>query len=248
MKKILLLVCIAMMINAAYAKEFTGKPLAFESDSTRSRAVVKMNLSSLFLLNFSFQAEYAVHKRVSLALGYYRILPLRIPGELLGVANVSGKFNGYSFTPEVRLYTTGDYPGAPRGFYVAPYFRYTRYSLQGSYTGLQGTFNGTLNGVARSYAPGMMIGYQLFVNRNFAIDFYIAGLHFGKRKYDIEVQNSNIRNLGNFEQDNLLRDAAMILARKSGIDSHIEDDRMMLKFKTGHWGFRGLGINLGFAF
>lgn len=213
-----------------------------------SKAVVKMNLSSLALLNFSFQGEYAFARNFSACLGYYRLLPLSIP-KGIGVDNfIQGDFNGFGITPEIRIYPGKKEKPAPNGFYIAPYFRYTKYTLNGSYTDPDNSFSGSLRGVSKTYAPGLMLGSQWILGKHFSIDLFIIGFHGGKRSYQFDVQNSNIPGYTSTDKQEIVNGALYLLDRFGNISANIEDDRLSVKFATGHWGFRGAGLNLGFAF
>lgn len=246
---------IAILLFVGLTRSMAGEYKAFRRldvgagvDTTGPRNVIKMNLSSLALLTFSFQGEHAFNKRMSGCLGFYTITPLSIP-KLFGVNDfISARFTGYSLTPEFRYYPGKKKKAAPNGFYLAPYFRYSKYTLKGSYHDNTSNFSGNLKGVTTAYGPGIMIGSQWLIGKHFSIDLFIAGIHAGKRNFKFEVQNDEIGKLNVNDKQAIINGASYLLDEYTGIDATLEDDKLLLKFNSGHWGVRGIGLNLGFAF
>ncbi len=97
--------------------------------------VVKINLFGLAARNFSLQYERALTKKSAVALGFGFLpsgaIPL-VPQSAFD-SDSSGTLksitlSGFSITPEYRWYP-GTKDGAPNGFYLAPYIRYSKYSI-----------------------------------------------------------------------------------------------------------------------
>lgn len=163
--------------------------------------VIKLNLSQLALVNFSLQYERAFHKNFSAALGVSYMLKRDIPGQFFTPSsNGSGyqlpKFGGWSITPEIRFY-----PGkkekhkAPHGFYMAPYFRYSKYTMNSSYVDIDST-SGKRNNyeVKASYSgftAGLMLGSQWMIGKHFSIDWWIVGGGYGKAKFKIHAESTD---------------------------------------------------------
>lgn len=166
--------------------------------------VVKLNLFQLPLLNFSLQYECAVHKNISAALGFSFLMPRGIPNSIYEPSqNANGfllpKFKGWSVTPEFRFY-----PGkkeehqAPHGFYLAPYFRYSKYSISGQYLNYSVDTNGvthddhyTMKASYYGFTGGLMMGSQWIIGEHFSIDWWIFGFGAGKAKFQIDATSTD---------------------------------------------------------
>jgi hypothetical protein len=158
--------------------------------------VVKLNLFSLPLKNLSLQYEKPFADNFSFALGFN----YRLPGALNRLDNImsaqkenaqtSSRISGFGFTPELRIYFSGN---APTGFYVAPYLRYSNYkaSVEGVWepdnTGkvypLVGNFN--------SFGGGAMIGAQWIIAGNLSIDWWILGAHYGVGNFSLSGERED---------------------------------------------------------
>jgi hypothetical protein len=79
--------------------------------------LVKVNVLSPFVLTGSFFYERVLQERISAQLGLF-FTGFRLPAT---------RFGGFGITPEVRYYLAGE---APRGTYLAPYYRYQRFNAQ----------------------------------------------------------------------------------------------------------------------
>lgn len=173
---------------------------------TTHRNVAKLNLFSLGLTNISLQYEYAFHKNMSAALGFSimpsRGLPSFVPttSDSIGILKAF-KFSGFSITPEFRWY-----PGkklenqAPHGFYLAPYFRYSSYSLstifpykypQSNLSGGVDTtiINMDITAKYSGFGVGLMIGAQWIIKNRVSIDWWILGGHYGSSSPSISFSN-----------------------------------------------------------
>lgn len=163
--------------------------------------VVKINASQLALKNISLQYELGFHKNMSVALGYSNFLKRGIPSQIYENNNADGYklpyMKGWAITPEFRFY-----PGkkeekpAPHGFYLAPYLRYSKYTLGADYIEtdpntmakrqyeLTGTYKGT--------SAGLMLGSQWIVGKHFSFDWWIMGAGAGKGKLILNAEGSGL--------------------------------------------------------
>ncbi|MES2764099.1 MAG: DUF3575 domain-containing protein [Bacteroidota bacterium] len=185
---------------------FLVKKNAFMKDDVPATAsspknIIKLNLTQLALTNISLQYERAFHKNLSAALGFSYLIPRAIPSQIFEPSeNGSGyqlpKFGGWAVTPEIRFY-----PGkkvkhkAPHGFYMAPYFRYSRYSLKSDYVDVD-SVSGQRNNyeVKASYSgftAGLMLGSQWLIGKHFSIDWWIVGGGYGKAKFKIHAESTD---------------------------------------------------------
>lgn len=164
----------------------------------KSNIAIKLNLTQLGFLNLSFQAEYGFHPKMSVALGYSRLLK-RDLGFVYQpeVDSLEDTFKmptlkGFAVTPEFRFYPGGkDDKPAPNGFYIGAYLRFARYTVdqQVSYTektGNKKTYTADSKQTYGGYTAGLMIGRQWIIGDHFTIDWWIVGGGYGRAKYTYE--------------------------------------------------------------
>ena len=163
---------------------------------------VKLNLFALPLRNFSLQYEYAFHKNMSGALGARLMLPYSI--DLSDQFNSDDnfeaklgkfKFIGYALTPEFRFY-----PGkkqkhqAPHGFYIAPYARFTNFTINTTVTipsepallFAGGPVDTRIN--YTGFGGGLMFGAQWVFKNGISLDWWITGAHYGYSKVKVTAE------------------------------------------------------------
>ena len=92
--------------------------------------IIKWNVMALGLGNVSLQYERSINTHSSVALGF-SILPTRgLPSTFTDKSTNTDllllSFSGWSITPEYRYYCSNN---GPKGFYFAPYLRYSKYSI-----------------------------------------------------------------------------------------------------------------------
>src|SRR5436190_20248000 len=105
--------------------------LALNTVTQAQDNIVKMNLTSLAFLNFSFQGEHVLNDNSSISLGISFLPSFGLPSSFNksdGTTNSLADLavSGFAITPEYRYYFSGK---APQGFYVAPYVRYSKYTI-----------------------------------------------------------------------------------------------------------------------
>jgi hypothetical protein len=224
-----------------------------------SNVVIKMNLSQLAFRNLSFQGEFAFHPKISVAIGFSRLLERDLPGAFYDEMEYFSwpSFGGYAVTPELRFYPGGsETKPAPNGFYIAPYLRYANYHVTQTITyqekpGSQ-VYTGEVKSTYGGFNGGLMIGYQWIIAEHFSIDLWIIGFGYGKAKYtyswrapganmSIDEQN-NIKALAN---DNM--DTFSLLGLKGEIDTTPNSVTLSVR-GLPMYSFRFLGLCLGAAF
>lgn len=252
----------------------TFKVLSFQKDSSEtflkpsedkkkrtSRNAIKLNLTQCFLTNPTIQYEIAVHNNISFAVSYAFLIPKKIPNlvweqDNSGIGWKNGRFNGMSGIIEARFY-----PGkkeeyqAPHGFYVAPYYKYSKYTLTGDYT-MQGVNSGPnrefgVKGTYSGYAIGAMMGAQFIINDHFSIDIWILGMGFGKAKLVTELVVKDDQPLIQNETYNDIIDKVDELGKfgKGDIKLEVKDKSAMLEVGgLPKSNYRILGFCLGYAF
>lgn len=232
-------------------------------DKDAPKNVIKINLSQLVLTNLSFQYEMAFHKNMSAALGFSALLPRSIPGALLpdnnagtGIGIISPTFKGWSLTPEFRLY-----PGqkeehqAPHGFYLAPFFRYSKYTVSADYgTNISGVVNNLdFKMTYAGYNMGLMLGAQWIVGKHVTIDWWIAGGGAGKAKFQMDA-TASAANMSQADQDNLKAElksdfsGAKLLGASEPVVETTSNSAKVTVSGLPMSSFRGFGLCIGFAF
>jgi len=152
---------------------------------------LKVNITSLPLKNYHVQFERVLSKKVSAALGV-RVMPTTgIPLKSLVLDAVGddedtrdlvekSRLSNFAITPEVRFYLGKGYG---KGFYIAPYYRYTKFSTNNislTYSASNGPERTvSLNGEMSGHTGGIMFGAQWFLGQSISLDWWIVGAHYG---------------------------------------------------------------------
>ncbi len=247
-----------------YIKKKKATRSSEDGGDRTSKQVVKLNLSQLVLRNISLQYEYGFHKNMSGALGISYLLPIKIPATVFEPSpNGDGyqlpKFGGWSVTPEFRFY-----PGkkeehqAPHGFYLAPYFRYSKYTLSADYYDLQPSGFSRLYKAKASFGGftgGLMLGSQWIISEHFSIDWWILGGGAGKGKLTLEAKSDDPSlNLSAQEQADLKTDINNSMGELQNfsngavsIETTTNSAKVTIK-GIPMASYRAFGICFGFAF
>jgi hypothetical protein len=219
--------------------------------------IVKVNLSSLALKNYSFSYERKISKRISVALGY-RTEPKGSPpfqSQLENLINSSNinfsrfEMGNTAWTPEVRFYLG---KGNMRGFYIAPYMRFSSFDITSpvKYTtvvaGTNYTKEADFSGKITSTNGGLMIGTQHRLFKVLVIDIWIIGGHYGSSKGDLNFAATTP--LSPQEQTSLKQNLDNIDPKPFKFTNTVNANGAKIS-SDGPWaGIRGAGINIGFHF
>lgn len=157
MKKILTLTLICLVALSSLAQE------------SEEKNVLKVNTLSLFLGTGSVFYEREISDLTSAQLGF----------GYLNVKLGDTKFTGLILTPEVRLYVKKN---AIDGFYLAPYARYHRFSVENADLGTKGTLTG--------FGGGLLFGRQWITNSGFTMDLFFGG-HYGNSDIKVETTGAS---------------------------------------------------------
>ncbi len=172
-----------------------------------SKNIIKLNLTSLPIKNFSLQYERVLTKSISGALTF-SIMPERTMPSFVAdqVVNLAGDksdngsidaetedlirnvlFGSYAITPEVRFYP--GHKGYGTGFYIALFYMYSHYELSNApipFTNdLDEEITINTSGKITSHTGGFLIGHQWSLGRHMCLDWQIFGPHFGISSGDI---------------------------------------------------------------
>ena len=152
---------------------------------------LKVNITSLPLKNYQLQYEHVLTRKLSVALGARLMLSTGIPLKSLVLDAVGedqdtrdiiekSRISNVAITPELRIYLGKGYG---KGFYIAPFYRYTNFSTNSitlTYSSTLGpertvSMSGTMN----SHSGGVMFGAQWFLGKSITLDWWIVGAHYG---------------------------------------------------------------------
>ncbi len=222
-----------------------------EEKSPELKNIVKINLGSIAVKNIALQYERTVGKKISVALGVrfqpYGTIPFKSfiedqaddPDVKVG----DMKLGNFAISPEFRYYFGKK---ALKGFYVAPYVRYANFKTQTpiNYTSGSDTKTAFFTGNISSISGGILFGSQFKLSKNFVLDWWILGGHFGSSSGNLKFTAA----LSPSDQADLkstLDDLDLPLFK---IKYEINDKGGTISSKGAWAGFRGFGINLGYRF
>ena len=171
----------------------------YEEFEIPGRNILKVNLTGLFLRNYSAQYERVINHRLSFAVSYRYMPTGPIPFKNAIIKSIddndqetidqinSLKMSNMAITPELRIYLSKK--GFGRGFYLAPFYRYAQHDANNvsieyeSSTSATNTFG--MSGKLTSNTGGLLIGAQWDLGSNLVLDWWILGPHFGAGKGDL---------------------------------------------------------------
>jgi hypothetical protein len=229
-----------------------------EGSESRNFTFVKLNLAGLAVKNYSLQVERTLNKKFSAIVGF-RIMPnTALPfrsqiNNSIGDNSVNTKdivnnleLSNIAFTPEFRIYLGKK--GFGSGFYVAPFYRYASFktnTLKVNFTGENGPKSLNLAGNLNTNTAGILFGAQWGVGRHLAIDWWIAGPHYGSGK-GLFTGVSN-KPLTQMEQDELARQMNNIDVPLLDKTVHIDANGGTMNL-SGPWAGVRAGLSLGIKF
>lgn len=231
-----------------------------------SKNFVKLNLTSIAILNFSLQYERVLSRSVSGALAFAYRPEMTIPTYIADPAikqidNNSDDgigpetediirnllISSYTITPEVRFYL-----GKKRystGFYISLFYRYGSYS----FSNIPIPFTNDLDeditietkGDIKSHTGGFMLGYQWALGNRMCLDLQIFGPHFGVSSGDLlGLPSSPLlqQDQADIEEEFLIVDVSLI---DQSVIATANDVKMTL---NGPWGGIRAGLSFGIKF
>ena len=241
-KKIYLILLCSLFFTTVFAQD---KPDA--SAKPEHKNILKINLSSIVLTNIYLQDEFTLNSHSSIALGISylptRSLPSAITDNTPEIKDL--EFTAFSITPEYRYYFTGK---SPKGFYIAPYFRYSSFTTNAfryiitKDDGEKDTimFNGA------SYklnAVGLMFGKQWKLSNHFALDLWIVGVGYGSGT----LEASGTGHFSQSDQDSFNQSVADISLPLGDLKASMTSTTASIKYTTT-LSTRGGGFCLGYIF
>jgi hypothetical protein len=157
------------------------------------------------------------------------------------------KFNGIAIIPEYRFYF-GQGEGM-RGFYVAPYLRYTNYGFNS--TGTIEAEPGKASLRLSSFGAGIGVGAQWIIGDHFTIDWNIMGIggdaYNLRAKMEADDPDYNMLEFANDFLEELEMNNDEVPIDLTDIANTVELNKFRFNIPFGLVGFRA-GISVGYAF
>ncbi|HEY9114470.1 MAG TPA: DUF3575 domain-containing protein [Bacteroidales bacterium] len=197
--------------------------LQTEQATSFENNIIKLNVTALFVKNFTVQYERIIKKYLSGAISvrympngslpyknfFYNQFGDDDPEAKETIENM--KVNNFAVTPEVRFYVGKK--GFGQGFYIAPSYRYAKFNV----SNIEYNYNDDedenstilMSGKLSSNYGGFVIGAQWLFGSHVTLDWWIFGPLFG-------VENSNFN--GNSDYKLTAEDKAQIIENVNDID------------------------------
>ncbi len=155
------------------------------------KVVVKINPLSLFAATANVQGEYVINDKMSVQLGFF-VGKIGLSFGNTGLAQEIG-YTWLGLTPEFRYYAQNTKKEAPRGLYLAPFFRYRldkRSFVTSIYDPEQQLFTtGFVTKTSHLFGGGVLLGYQWLFSDAFALDLFFGPQYLsGPATYVIECE------------------------------------------------------------
>jgi len=224
--------------------------VTYAASAQDKKHLLKLNMGSLVVKNIALQYEHGVGKRTSVAVGV-RLKPLgllpfqqylrdRINDPDLNIGNI--KEANFALTPEFRYY----FKQSLKGFYIAPYARYAMYGINAPvlYHSALTEKTAFFTGDIHSFSGGILLGSQFSIGKNWMLDFWILGGHFGASTGNLDFTAS----LTPQEQDEIRQTLSNADIPLFDIEYTINANGGTITSKGAWLGFRGLALNLAYRF
>lgn len=166
--------------------------LQTEQETSFENNIVKLNVTALFVKNFTLQYERVIKKYLSAAIAF-RFMPNgSLPYKSFIYKQIGDddpeaeevidnlKLNNFAISPEVRFYVGKK--GFGQGFYIAPMYRFAEFNLSNiEYTYTVDNEDNTLlmSGNLTSNYGGFSLGAQWLLGQHISLDWWIFGPLFG---------------------------------------------------------------------
>lgn len=238
------------------SKKIDSVKLEYQAKSN----IIKLNFTSLAINNLQLQYERVINKKLSIALSYSKLIKANLPLYDLVESTINDddqfdlikntRLNYYSITPEIRLYLSKK--GYGKGFYLAPFYRYTKYTIRGINYDIQNeldeTITAALSGDLSSNSFGLLIGSQFNLGKYVVLDWWILGPHAGTAEGSL-VGNFN-QSFSSLVKDELTGELNDIEIPFVESTVTVTDDsvKMDLSGPFPSWGGIRAGLSLGFRF
>lgn len=144
-------------------------------------------------VNLRGEWSYADNKSLALTVGIPR--PTSAPGFLANRLDLDGtgdattnRYQSFGATLENRFYLGQN---APRGFYVAPYARYNRFSVTRTMENTENQYETTVKGAIGGFGLGASAGVQFRIGDFLSLDATLAGIDFKWLRGTLSYSNTD---------------------------------------------------------
>lgn len=251
MKKLFFLLAILIGTSHAFAQDKDSEEKSRTSVDA-GNSLLKVNLLSLPLRNFSLAYEHKIGRKVTAGLGV-RLMPKGGLPMRNAISNAiddpdtdrqldNFKTGNVAFTPEVRFYMGKQ---AMRGFYVAPFARISSYTAEMP-------FEFDVNGVAQSmplsgklntFTGGLLLGAQWKLGGRVYLDWWMLGPQYGSSNGSLDGKKT----LNAQEQQALRTELQDLEIPFAETTTTVDANGAKLDI-TGPWAGLRAGLCLGFRF
>ncbi|MBW7675872.1 DUF3575 domain-containing protein [Chryseobacterium chendengshani] len=196
MKKLLILVP-CFLISGFSAQQIINPEVNTVPEDKMN--IIKTNITGYAFRNINLSYERSINRWFAINVGFGTVAEGKVPFMNAFLSDEDEKdfqnlkIKATNFTLEPRFYIGQGYG---KGFYFAPYYRFSKVSTNTfDYTYDYNAF-GTIipiplkgMGDAKGNSGGLMVGAQFFLNKqhNLVLDFWIAGAHYGTGKGDFNL-------------------------------------------------------------
>jgi hypothetical protein len=246
-QSLIALLCFLCAATATNAQQIGGKN------------VFKVNLTGAILKNIDVQYERVTNPRQSFALGLGISPNVSLPfkstlmeqfgdNEDASRAIESTKFTKITITPEYRFYFGKK--GAPAGFYLAPFARYTNMSFDQVYNFTPSSgkeHNAKIKGKFNGIGGGLMIGSQWLLGKNMTLDWWIMGPFIGTMNADI-TGTDDMSDMSAQDKADLESDIEGVDIPFWKVDATVGNNTIDAKLTGPFVGVRAFGLCLGIRF
>ena len=227
-----------------------------------NKNIFKFNLTGPIVNSYVAQYERVLTKRSSITftVGIASKAPLPFKQTLMNDfgGNDDAKraiettiFDKQTYTFEYRFYTGGQ---APRGFYIAPFLRYTNLNISQDYTFTPSDnilHTAHLNAHIGAGSAGVLLGYQFLLGSHWAIDWWIIGPFIGlpTTGHFTGVSNPGFQDMSATDRANLKSNIESVNIPLWTVNATITDPNQVdVDVKGPYYGIRTMGLTIGYRF
>lgn len=251
MKKALLLLLCVLGAGTNYAQDKSTDKMSAASTPV-SKNLLKVNLLSLPLNNFSFEYERVIARKITLGVGYRFMPESGVPlkttvYDLIDDPETTNQLDQFktsnsAITPQIRFYMGKQ---ALHGFYLAPFARFSTYKASMPF---EFEVNGTnetipLSGKLSTVTGGVLIGAQWKLGGRVYLDWWMLGPQYGSSEGSLSGQKS----LTTEEQAELRKELGDLDVPFADTKTTVDANGARMDI-TGPWAGVRAGLCLGIRF
>ena len=251
MKKILLSFVLLLSAGVIIAQDKSTDKMSSASARV-SKNLLKVNLLSLPLNNFSFEYERVIARKITLGVGYRFMPESGVPlkstvYDLIDDPETTTQLDQFktsnsAITPQIRFYMG---KSALRGFYLAPFARFSTFKASGpidfEVEGVTETI--PLSGKLNTVTGGLLIGAQWKLGGRVYLDWWMLGPQYGSAKGNFDGRKA----LSPEEQTELRQELEDLEIPVADTETTVDANGARMDI-TGPWAGLRAGLCLGIRF